>query len=100
MPNKLSTVKEIENKSEYIVEFECYSKLLVTFEEATGLNQLEIVSRAALIANDTFDRDGVLITERIAKDHSYAVTAMGIDSTSANILTPTNAPKSHLKVIK
>ncbi len=100
MSTKLSSSSRIENKSEYVVEFECYSKLRVNFEEVSGLNQSEIVDRAALIANQTFERDGVLITERIARDHSYSVTSLGIDSTSANILNPTSVPLAHLRIVK
>jgi len=98
MPNLFNS-KIIDTKSEYVVEFECYSKLRVNFEEVSGLNQYEIVAKAAEIANQTFERDGVLITERIARDHSYSVTSLGIDSSSANILNPVTPVKSHLKIV-
>ncbi len=98
MSNKMFSLR-VDNKSEYVVEFECYSKLRVNFEEVSGLNQSEIVERAKGIAIQTFERDGLLITERIARDHSYSITSVGIDSSSANILNPTETARTHLKIV-
>lgn len=97
---KLVDMKNVDNKSEYIVEFECVSKMRVTFEDVSDLNKAEIADKAVQIVQEMFKRDGLLITERIAKDHSYAFTAMGIDPKSANILNQPKSSRNFLKLIK
>ena len=97
---KLIKSKHVSDTSEFSVEFECYCKFLVNFEENSDLAKAQVLTKAKEIAAQAFGEDGMLVTERICRKYAYTLTALGIDAGSAIILSPATSDKAHLKVIK
>lgn len=99
MPLNLSVPRVVDPKSEYTVEFECISKILIAFEDTAGLTQNQIAAKALEIAKNAFEKEGTIHTERIAKEHSYSVAVLGVDPQSANVLSTASPRPLKLKLI-
>ena len=94
------TRTEIKTKSEYSVEFECYAKFLVYFEAESNLTDRQIIASATKIAEGALGPGGSVMIERTSREGSYAITALGVDRSSAHIMGKPLQETPRLRVVK
>ena len=91
---------ETRTKSQYSVEFECIAKFLAYFEDVSGLTDRQIVAKALQIANGVIGPSGSLMVERTSKSGSFAISTLGVERLSAQILGKPAHTGPTLRVVK
>lgn len=101
MKSKLSDPSSDPNrKSQYIVEFSAVSTFLVDFEDAAGLTERQIITKALKLANVPFENGGGFTTEFTQGDCTFAFIAVGYEPASAQITGKPLPLKPKLRLVK